>query len=166
MKLRANIGADRRELKIRQDGQRLFALIENRQYELTVASIPGGLLLTDGYETYECLVSNGENRNLFEVHLRGVAYEVLITDPKRLRSLAAAGGNDHGAAKVMAPMPGKVVRVMVEVGQRIDAGMGVVVVEAMKMQNEMKSPKSGVVVSLNAKQGSTVNAGDVLAVIE
>jgi biotin carboxyl carrier protein len=63
-------------------------------------------------------------------------------------------------------MPGKVVRVLVEVGVKVEAGAGIVVVEAMKMQNEMKAPKSGTVVSLTAVPGATVNAGDVLAMIE
>jgi biotin carboxyl carrier protein len=63
-------------------------------------------------------------------------------------------------------MPGKIVRVLVEVGAQVETGTGIVVVEAMKMQNEMKSPKAGVVVSINAETGATVNAGDVLAVIE
>jgi biotin carboxyl carrier protein len=63
-------------------------------------------------------------------------------------------------------MPGKVVRVQVEAGARVEKGVGVVVVEAMKMQNEMKAPRAGVVVSLKVKPGDTVNAGDVLAVLE
>jgi biotin carboxyl carrier protein len=63
-------------------------------------------------------------------------------------------------------MPGKVVRVQIEAGETVEKGAGVVVVEAMKMQNEMKSPRAGVVVSVNVKAGDTVNAGDVLAVIE
>ena len=63
-------------------------------------------------------------------------------------------------------MPGKVVRVLVERGQEVEAGAGLVVVEAMKMQNELKSPKAGTVVELRAAPGATVNAGDVLVVIE
>jgi biotin carboxyl carrier protein len=63
-------------------------------------------------------------------------------------------------------MPGKVVRVHVESGASVEKGAGVVVVEAMKMQNELKAPRAGVVVSLNVKAGDTVNAGDVLAVLE
>jgi len=63
-------------------------------------------------------------------------------------------------------MPGKVVRVKLAAGANVDKGAGVVVVEAMKMQNEMKSPRAGVVVSINVKPGDTVNAGDVLAVVE
>jgi len=58
------------------------------------------------------------------------------------------------------------VRVLVEVGDQVEAGAGIVVVEAMKMQNEMKSPMAGTVVTLNVSAGITVNAGDVLAVIE
>jgi biotin carboxyl carrier protein len=63
-------------------------------------------------------------------------------------------------------MPGKVVRLLVELGTKVEAGAGIVVVEAMKMQNEMKAPKAGVVTLLNAVDGATVNAGDVLAEIE
>jgi len=69
-------------------------------------------------------------------------------------------------AEIVAPMPGKVVRVQVEAGATVEKGVGVIVVEAMKMQNEMKSPRAGVVVSVNVKPGDTVNAGDVLAVLE
>jgi biotin carboxyl carrier protein len=63
-------------------------------------------------------------------------------------------------------MPGKVVRVLVAAGAPVAAGDGVLVVEAMKMQNEMKSPKAGIVLAVNVQAGDTVNRGDVLAVIE
>ena len=63
-------------------------------------------------------------------------------------------------------MPGKVVKVQVDAGATVEKGAGVIVVEAMKMQNEMKSPRTGKVVSINVKPGDTVNAGDVLAVLE
>ena len=72
----------------------------------------------------------------------------------------------HGVAEILAPMPGKVVRVQTETGAAVEKGVGLVVVEAMKMQNEMKSPRDGVVVSIKVKPGDTVNAGDVLAVVE
>jgi biotin carboxyl carrier protein len=101
----------------------------------------------------------------FSVTLRGKSFGVTIIDPKRLRSGHISGTHDHGSAEIVSPMPGKIVRVLVEVGAQVEAGAGIVVVEAMKMQNEMKSPKAGVVVSINAEPGTTVNAGDVLAVI-
>jgi len=63
-------------------------------------------------------------------------------------------------------MPGKVVRVLVREGDEIEIGAGVAVVEAMKMQNEIKSPKKGTVQKITAMEGATVNAGDVLAIVE
>jgi biotin carboxyl carrier protein len=63
-------------------------------------------------------------------------------------------------------MPGKVIRLLVKVGDEVEAGQGLVVVEAMKMQNEIRSPKKGKVERLQAKEGQPVNAGDVLAWVE
>ncbi|HKQ50935.1 MAG TPA: acetyl-CoA carboxylase biotin carboxyl carrier protein subunit, partial [Pyrinomonadaceae bacterium] len=96
----------------------------------------------------------------------GQVYAVTLADPKRLRGAAVSGGHAHGSSEIVAPMPGKVVRVLVEAGAEVEAGAGVVIVEAMKMQNEMKSPKAGRVASVQVREGATVNAGDVLAVIE
>jgi biotin carboxyl carrier protein len=93
-------------------------------------------------------------------------HAIKIADPKRLRGALAFGAHGDGAARIIAPMPGKVVRVLVEVGESIEAGAGIAVVEAMKMQNELKSPKSGTVLTINAEVGATVNGGDLLAVIE
>ena len=93
-------------------------------------------------------------------------YAVTLTDPKRLRGAAAASAHADGAARIVAPMPGKVVRVLVAKGESVEAGAGIVVVEAMKMQNEMKAPKAGTVVTLNVEVGTTVNGGDVLAIVE
>jgi biotin carboxyl carrier protein len=72
----------------------------------------------------------------------------------------------EGLQSVSAPMPGKVVRVLVTEGQSVAAGQGIAVVEAMKMQNEMKAPKSGRVIQLKVREGETVGTGEVLALIE
>jgi biotin carboxyl carrier protein len=98
--------------------------------------------------------------------VRGSDYDVAVSDPTRLRSGQASGAHHTGAAEIVSPMPGKIVRILVEPGTHVEAGAGVVVVEAMKMQNEMKAPKAGVVVSIKTEEGATVSAGDVLAVIE
>jgi len=63
-------------------------------------------------------------------------------------------------------MPGKVIRLLAAGGDEVEAGQGLLVVEAMKMQNEMKSPRAGKVLNVNVEVGTTVNGGDVLAVIE
>ncbi len=89
-----------------------------------------------------------------------------VRDPRSLRSRKAAAGLGEGPQKMVAPMPGKVVRVLVAAGAEVNAGQGVVVVEAMKMQNELKSTKKGVVKQVLVAEGASVTAGEVLAIIE
>jgi biotin carboxyl carrier protein len=72
----------------------------------------------------------------------------------------------EGRQTLSAPMPGKVVRILVNEGDPVERGQGLVVIEAMKMQNELKSPKAGRVVSISASEGAAVAAADVLAVVE
>ena len=93
-------------------------------------------------------------------------HRVELLDPRSLRSRKSGAGEDIGPRKITAPMPGKVVRVLVTEHATVDAGQGVMVVEAMKMQNEIKSPKKGTVQKLHVVEGAAVNAGDILAVIE
>lgn len=89
-----------------------------------------------------------------------------VRDPRSLRSRRAAAGADAGPAKIIAPMPGKIVRVIAAEGDEVEAGQGLVVVEAMKMQNEIKATKKGKVTRITVKEGSAVNAGDLLAIVE
>jgi biotin carboxyl carrier protein len=93
-------------------------------------------------------------------------FHAAVQDPR------AWGGRKHGALEaegrqqIIAPMSGKVIRLLVSAGERVEAGQGLVVVEAMKMQNEIRSPKGGRVERLVAKEGQNVNAGEVLAWVE
>lgn len=89
-----------------------------------------------------------------------------VRDPRSLRSRKAAAGVGEGPQKVAAPMPGKVVRILVQQGAGVEAGQGIMVVEAMKMQNEIKSPKKGVVQKIAVAEGGSVASGDTLAIIE
>jgi biotin carboxyl carrier protein len=93
-------------------------------------------------------------------------YAVDVQDPRSLRTRRAVAGAEAGPQKIKAAMPGKIVRILVSEGEEVTAGQGVIVMEAMKMQNEMKSPKDGRVQKILTAEGSTVNAGDTLAVIE
>jgi biotin carboxyl carrier protein len=168
MKLSAESAGNKHSIVLQRDGDQISAQIDERRYELGLREFPdAGFLLIDGTELHNCQVStSAEQPGHFTVSLRGSSYEVNIFDPKRLRSGQAMGSHDHGEAQILATMPGKVVRVLVELGAEVAAGAGIVVVEAMKMQNELKTPKGGTVAQLNAIVGETVNAGDVLAVIE
>jgi len=95
-----------------------------------------------------------------------VRYAVELRDPRSLRSRKGATADGKGPRKLLAPMPGKVVRVLIREEQPVEAGQSILVVEAMKMQNEIKSPKRGTVKQIVAAEGANVNAGDVLAIVE
>ncbi len=92
-------------------------------------------------------------------------FAVEVRDPRSLRSRARAA-DDHGPRRITAAMPGKVVRVLAKEGDEVAPGAGIAVVEAMKMQNEIKSPKKGIVQKILIHEGGAVNAGDVLAIVE
>jgi biotin carboxyl carrier protein len=101
------------------------------------------------------------------VGIRGNQYPVEVLDERRLRMRRAAGRSSlKGRQTISAPMPGKVVKVLAAAGEAVREGQGVVVVEAMKMENEMKSPKDGRIVELHVKEGQAVDGGERLAVIE
>jgi biotin carboxyl carrier protein len=130
-----------RDYSMEPSGPGVFSiLIEGRSYQATVLA-PGTIQV---------------NNQIFSVEL---------FDPRELRARSTAGAS-HGRQNIVSPMPGKVVRLLVAVGDAIEAGQGLIVVEAMKMQNEMKSPKAGTVVEIKTKPGATVTAGEILVVIE
>lgn len=89
-----------------------------------------------------------------------------IDDPRSLRSRGAADGADTGARSIAASMPGRVIRLLVNIGDHVEAQQGLIVIEAMKMQNELKAPRAGRVAKISAEVGATVQAGSVLLVIE
>ncbi len=102
-----------------------------------------------------------------ETHLwvGSVRFTSEVRDPRSLRGRARAV-DTQGPKKLTAPMPGKIVRVLVSQGDAVEAGAGVLVVEAMKMQNEIKSPKKGTIQKILVGEGAAVNPGDVLAIVE
>ncbi len=119
-------------------------------------------VLVDG-RSYEARIEQSDSRLV--VFIDGYRFEIEVHDPRRWSRKTGRQGME-GRLNVAAPMPGKIVRLLVSAGDTVAAGQGVLVVEAMKMQNEMKAPKAGRVVSLSAREGATVAAGEVLATIE
>ena len=109
--------------------------------------------------------SAGNNLAPYQVQVNGVAYEIAVHDPRR-RARRRAGLAPEGRQNIQAPMPGKVIRILVAENQSVEAGQGLLVVEAMKMQNEIKSPRDGCVQAVRVREGQTVNAGEVLLVVE
>jgi len=94
------------------------------------------------------------------------AYEVSVADPRSWRGRRGSSAAESGPRKLTASMPGRVVRVLASEGDQIEPGQGVVVIEAMKMQNEIRSPKQGRLQKLLVREGMNVNAGETLALVE
>lgn len=88
-------------------------------------------------------------------------YQVEIHDPRKWRPTAAAAGQE-GSREIRAPMPGRIVKILVEDGQQVAAGAGLVIIEAMKMQNEMRAPAAGRVAEVYVEEGSGVESGERL----
>jgi biotin carboxyl carrier protein len=130
---------------------------------------PGVLSLLIAGCSYRVVLEDDQparNGNDLALYLSGARFPYRVEDSRSLKTRRAHGGGVDGPKVIKASMPGRVVRVLVERGQPVEAHQGVVVIEAMKMQNELKSPKSGKVAEMRVAPGDTVSAGDVLAVID
>lgn len=124
---------------------------------------PGVYSVLMGGRVYDARVE--QTPSCVVVVIDGYRFEVEVRDPRRW-SRKSAGPGGEGVQTVLAPMPGKVVRVLVAPGHAVETGQGLVVVEAMKMQNELKAARAGRVLTVPAKAGATVAAGELLVTIE
>jgi biotin carboxyl carrier protein len=131
----------------------------DRQYSAATASEGTWSILIDGRSYAVAILGAGE------ISVNGRVFHIDVFDPRELRGRRSAA-DSSGPQSVTAPMPGRVIRVLVEPGQTVAADEGLIVVEAMKMQNEMKAPRAGRVAAIKTVAGATVSAGDVLLVIE
>ncbi len=168
MKLQAEIGADKYRVELKRDENRVFATIDDRDYELEVSEPEANIYLIKNRGIIsEIFVSpHTQAGDAMQVRVGSDEFEIRFSDPKRLRGSLVNGEQADGLAEIRTAMPGKVVRILVSAGDTVKKGDGVIVVEAMKMQNEMKSPKNGCVSEIKVADGDTVGAGDVLVVIE
>jgi biotin carboxyl carrier protein len=141
-----------------------FRLGDGQPAEASILEVePGVYSVLLGACSFEARVSSLNEEYFVEIRGRHIAVQVI--DPRE-SAFCTRSGAGEGRISVKAPMPGKVVRVLVNAGDEVSAGQGLVVVEAMKMQNELRSPKEGRVVSIDASETESVTAGQVLAVVE
>lgn len=168
MKLQAQVGDTLHELEIKRDGNKVFARVDDREYELEASEPePNVFLLKHNGQIHEFYVAPAAKPGSPQiVSSRKVDLEVTLIDPKRLRGSLGLADAADGLAEIRTMMPGKVVRVVASVGDAVEKGDAILVVEAMKMQNDLKAPKAGVVKEIRVSEGSTVSGGDILAVIE
>ena len=156
-------------LEVHRDGDLYrFRLGDQDERQAQLAEVEPGVfsVLLDG-RSYE---AHAEHRNepgddCAWITVRGRRFRIAITDPRRwTQSSAALYGHDRET--IVASMPGKIIRILVQAGETVAAGQGVIVIEAMKMQNEMKARRAGRLTAVPVREGETVAAGAILATIE
>ena len=157
MRYTAIIGGEERLIEVtpRENGYRV--VIGGRELDLDAVHLQGfAVSLIAGTRSYRCDIDPGKNGQI-GVLVGERVYPLEILDERKLRMRRASGKFTlEGPQRIDAPMPGKVVRVLVKVGDEVQEGQGLVVVEAMKMENELKSPKAGRVTGLQAQEGAAV----------
>jgi len=119
----------------------LSILLGGRSYEIQLFAAPDGTLR----------IHDGEH-----------SFTAEVADPRAWRGRRHGRTEAQGRQQITAPMPGKIIRVLVKAGDKVESGQGLIVVEAMKMQNEIRSPKTGTVERVLAIEGQAVNAGEAL----
>ena len=165
MKLTLDLNGQSTEIEFTvADGAAQLTVGDRRHEALIGEPEPGLFTVILNDRVYRCALERLPN-GATEIAVNGTRIPVVVRDRKHRRANEAAGAAG-GRAVLTAPMPGKVVRILCAVGDEVAAQQGLLVVEAMKMQNEVQSPKAGQVVELRVVEGQTVNAGEVLAVVE
>ena len=158
LELPRDSGATSSPLSCRLDGEPFGAEaveIESGLYSLLI-----------GGRSYSVRVAPNGEAGEYRVVLCAAEYAVAVRDQRKLVRGGRAKPSLEGKQDVAARMPGKVVRLLVAVGDAVERGQGVIVVEAMKMQNEIKSPKAGRIEKILVREGQPVNAGEVLLIVE
>jgi len=153
------------KVELARDGPGWRCRLDGCDFPLDVRSLQDGVLsiLING-KSYE--VKQEITATEINIMVGSQRFAAIVRDPRSLRSRRSLHAGEEGVKKVTAPMPGKVIRILAPVGTQVQAGQSVLVIEAMKMQNEMKSPKKGTVKKINVAEGAPVEAGQALAEIE
>jgi biotin carboxyl carrier protein len=166
MKYEVRIAGKSRTVELHRDGARWQIAIDGAATDADAIEIAPGIfsILING-ESREVRVAPNPDGSL-TIQDGPHEFKAEVADPRSWRGRKQGAAELEGRQKIVAPMPGKVIRLLVKPGDKVEAGQGLLVVEAMKMQNEVKSPKTGTVEKLLAVEGQPVNAGDTLAWID
>ncbi len=164
MKLNIELAGRTRTLELARVGRRVTATLDGRAVEADAVEVGTGIfsLLIAG-ASFEAQVEPAGDG--LTVTVGGSRIPVRVVDPRQWQGRRGTSVEAEGRQQILAPMPGKVVRILIQQGEKVEAGHGILVVEAMKMQNEIRSPKTGTVERLLVTEGQAVNAGEVVAVV-
>jgi biotin carboxyl carrier protein len=165
VKLSSSSEAKTRVIELERDGAAWRVTLDGRSVAVDAVEIAPNTIsiLLDG-QSFEINVTPSPDGKL-KLQTGSREFTAEVVDPRAWSGRCHSSVEAEGRQQIVAPMPGKVVRLLVREGDRVEAGQGLLVVEAMKMQNEIRSSKSGIVERVLAKEGQPVNAGDVLCVV-
>ncbi len=167
MRVELEVAGRRREVEIERRDDRLTVRLDGQQVGIEATALPGGrwsLRLPGSGRQHEVVILSRPDGAGLEALVDGLSVPVRVSSGTAVAKKAGARG--EGPDRVTAPMPGKVVKVLVSVGDQVTARQGVVVVEAMKMENELRAGRAGVVREVLVAEGASVEAGTPLLVIE
>jgi biotin carboxyl carrier protein len=166
MRYHAIVRGEDRVVEVTKREGGYLVVIDGRALEVDAVHVKGGgLSLLAGTRSARCDIQPGKDGKV-SVLIGETVHELELLDERRLRMRKAGGKfTTEGPQRIDAPMPGRVVRVLVKIGDEVSEGQGLVVVEAMKMENELKSPKAGKVTELLAVEGAAVESGAKLVVV-
>lgn len=165
MRFVATVGGRARRVEVAGSGGRYQVTVGGQVWEVDARLTPQGIysLLVDGV-SYVADVADQDGATIVDVG--GETYTVQIEEETRYTIRTRGGmGVGHGAQTLMAPLPGRITHVAVRPGDRVGPGDTLVVIEAMKMENEFKASTAGTVTEVRVEPGQAVNAGDILVVI-
>jgi len=168
------IGERTRIVHLQRQGAGYRVTVDGQSFDVHAADVDGRALslLVGGAggaaagRSVPAVVVPGRAPGELQVAVHGRTLPVQVVADERSRRHGGGPGDATGPQRIIAPMPGKVVRVLVAPGDEVQAKQGLVVVEAMKMENELRAARPGRVLSVSAVEGQSVDAGAVLAVVE
>lgn len=159
-------GKTNRVVELQREGDRYRIWIDGKEVNgdaLQVSKYTFSILLNGrSFEVHVAPAADGR----LKLQTGGHEFTAEVVDPRVWRGRKHHVMEAEGRQQIVAPMPGRVIRVFVKGGDTVEEGQGLAVVEAMKMQNEIKSPKNGVVERVVVKEGQNVGAGEILAWVE
>ena len=158
-------GPATRVVELERDGDAYRVLLDGKAVEADAVQIsPSTISILLNGQSYEIHVTPMPEGKL-KLQTGPHEFTAEVVDPRAWKGRKHNVLEAEGRQQIMAPMPGKVIRVLVNAGDGVEAGQGLAVIEAMKMQNEIKSPKKGVVERVIVKEGQNVSAGETLCVV-
>lgn len=150
------------EVEILKDGN---VLVNGRPHEVDFLGLEESLYsIIQNTRSYEIAIE--EERGKYELQLGGRLYEATVLDQRAMLMAQRKGGLISGSGEIASPMPGLIVEVLVNIGDEVTQGQTVVILESMKMQNELKAPRDGIVQKISCEAGQTVDKGNLLINIE